>query len=118
MDRLIALFQGLADENRLRIMNLLLAAGELCVCDIERVMDVPQARVSRHLGILRNAGLVEAERHGLWMHYRPVADDELKRLLYEQFAGVFAADERLRLDVERLRQHPELTCAVNIEESN
>ena len=54
--------QALADGNRLRILHLLLQAGELCVCDIERVLDVPQARVSRHLTILRNSGWVAARR--------------------------------------------------------
>ena len=52
---LAEVMQALADVNRLRIINLLLQADELCVCDIERVLDVPQARVSRHLTILRNS---------------------------------------------------------------
>ena len=113
MEHLIELFQGLADENRLRILNLLLQADELCVCDIERVLDVPQARVSRHLGILRKAGLVSSARHGAWMHYRLVTDDAMKKILHTQLETVFARDPRLREDVERLHSHPELVCITN-----
>lgn len=62
-------FKALGDVNRLRIMNLLLH-GELCVCDIQRVLDSPQPNVSRHLAYLRNAGLVLDRRDGLRMFYR------------------------------------------------
>ncbi len=62
-------FKALADINRLRIMNLLLH-GELCVCDIQRVLDSPQPNVSRHLAYLRNSGLALDRRDGLRMFYR------------------------------------------------
>lgn len=63
------IFRALADETRLRILNLL-TGGELCVCDLMRVLDEPQSKISRHLGYLRDAGLVSGRRHGLWMHYK------------------------------------------------
>jgi len=47
------LFKALADETRLRILNLLVR-GELCVCDIMTVLDIGQSKVSRHLACLRN----------------------------------------------------------------
>ncbi len=62
-------FTALADETRLRILSLL-NEGELCVCDIIKVLKVPQSKVSRHLGYLRRSGLVEARKDGLWMHYK------------------------------------------------
>ena len=65
----LILFSALADETRLRILNLL-AEGELCVCDLMSVLKEPQSKVSRHLGYLRRAGFVEAEKEGLWMYYR------------------------------------------------
>jgi ArsR family transcriptional regulator len=62
------LFKALADETRLRILNLLVQ-GELCVCDIMAVLDIGQSKVSRHLAYLRNVGLVSDRRQGVWMHY-------------------------------------------------
>ena len=60
---------ALTDETRLRILNLL-NEGELCVCDLMRILKEPQSKISRHLGYLRRSGLVEARKEGLWMHYR------------------------------------------------
>jgi ArsR family transcriptional regulator len=69
-----ALFTALADETRLRILNLL-AEGELCVCDLMKVLGEPQSKVSRHLAYLRRTKLVSARRRGLWMHYRISGSD-------------------------------------------
>jgi ArsR family transcriptional regulator, arsenate/arsenite/antimonite-responsive transcriptional repressor len=62
------LFKALADETRLRILTLLVQ-GELCVCDIMTVLKIGQSKASRHLACLRNAGLVDDRRSGVWMHY-------------------------------------------------
>ncbi len=68
------LFKALSEEVRLRILNLL-ANGELCVCDLMAVLDLPQSTVSRHLAYLRNCGLVSDRREGVWMYYR-LADSQ------------------------------------------
>jgi len=62
-------FRALADQTRLRILNLL-AAGETCVCDIHENLGLPQPKVSRHLAYLRRTGLVQTRKDGLWVHYR------------------------------------------------
>ncbi|MBP9733036.1 MAG: metalloregulator ArsR/SmtB family transcription factor [Candidatus Omnitrophica bacterium] len=62
-------FAALADETRLRILSLL-NEGELCVCDLIRVLNEPQSKISRHLAYLRKSGLVAGRKEGLWMHYR------------------------------------------------
>jgi ArsR family transcriptional regulator len=62
-------FRALSDPTRLRILSLLLA-GELCVCDIVSALRISQPAASRHLAYLKRAGLVEARRDGLWIHYR------------------------------------------------
>ena len=62
-------FTALSDKTRLRILNLL-SEGELCVCDIIKVLKEPQSKVSRHLAYLRGVGLVQGRKEGLWMHYR------------------------------------------------
>jgi ArsR family transcriptional regulator len=64
------LFKALGDETRLAMLALLAAAGrELCVCEIEKRVDLSQPTVSHHLKILREAGLVTAERRGTWVYY-------------------------------------------------
>jgi ArsR family transcriptional regulator, arsenate/arsenite/antimonite-responsive transcriptional repressor len=65
-----AFFEVLSDPIRRRILVLLLIHDERCVCDLNAVLDAPQPKVSRHLGILRDADLVLARREGVWMHYR------------------------------------------------
>ena len=69
LDRLEELFKALGDRTRLRILSLL-AAGEVCVCNIHESLGLPQPTVSRHLAYLRKSGLVETRRDGVWMHYR------------------------------------------------
>jgi len=65
------LFKALGDETRLRILSFLLAKGEtLCVCHIEdHVKELSQPTISHHLRLLREVGLVTAERRGTWVHY-------------------------------------------------
>lgn len=63
------LFKALGDRTRLRILALL-AAGEVCVCNLHESLDLPQPTVSRHLAYLRRSGLVDTRRDGVWMHYR------------------------------------------------
>ena len=69
MEETLQIFKALSEEIRLRILALLFH-GELCVCDLMDVLDMPQSTISRHLAYLRNAGLVKGERRGKWMYYR------------------------------------------------
>ena len=62
------LFKALAHQTRLEILCFLLE-GEVCVCKIMAILDLPQSTASRHLAILKNAGLVEDRRDGTWVHY-------------------------------------------------
>lgn len=63
-------FAALADPTRRRILALLLECGERCVCVLYETLGLPQPKVSRHLGVLRAAGIVATRREGLWIHYR------------------------------------------------
>lgn len=65
-----AFFEALADPIRRRILAMLLEADERCVCDLHGALDASQPKVSRHLAVLREAGLVLARRDGVWMRYR------------------------------------------------
>ena len=62
------LLKLMGEPNRLRIFSLL-TQGELCVCDIESAVELPQNLVSHHLGVLREAGFIRARRDGQWVYY-------------------------------------------------
>ena len=65
---LAARFSALSDPTRVRLLHLLLP-GEMCVCDLVDIIEVPQPTASRHLGHLRKANLVQTEKRGLWIYY-------------------------------------------------
>lgn len=103
----LLLYKSLSDETRLRIMALLLAEGELCVCDIIAALQLPQSTISRQLAILKKAGWVNDRRCGLWVHYSIRADQgyqkELILLLKKQLTGTkaSAADRKVFADFGR-----------------
>ncbi len=77
------LFKSLADETRLKILWLLMAREELCVCDIMGVIGITQSKASRHLRYLYYLGWVTDRREGVWMNYRlsvPPGSPEDKQL--------------------------------------
>jgi len=96
------LLKALTDETRLRILALL-GHGELCVCDLIAVLELPQSTVSRHLALLKNAGWVTDRRQGLWMYYH-LADTgmpvrmTLQQTLLAHLAGLATPKK----DLERL----------------
>jgi len=63
-------FEALNDPIRRRVLTMLLDAEERCVCEMHGALEASQPKVSRHLAVLREAGLVLARRDGVWMHYR------------------------------------------------
>jgi ArsR family transcriptional regulator, arsenate/arsenite/antimonite-responsive transcriptional repressor len=96
-------FKALGDNNRLRIINLLLH-GELCVCDIQYVLQNSQPNVSRHLAYLKNSGMVLDRRDGYRIYYRLTDPAEpTNRLLLDFLRGAFGDEEQLRCDTARLK---------------
>ncbi len=77
------LFKALADETRLAILRQLRDEGEVCACDFQACCTLAQPTVSHHLKVLREAGLVTAEKRGLWVHYQlnPAKLERLHALL-------------------------------------
>lgn len=80
MDTVLNIFKALSDETRLRILKLL-ENGELCVCDIVAALDMIQPKISFHLGVLKDAGLIKDRRQGKWIHYSLDASDIFRRFL-------------------------------------
>ncbi|MDF2522792.1 MAG: arsR [Clostridiales bacterium] len=68
MEKLVDVLKALSDETRLRILNLLYER-ELCVCDIMETLQISQAKASRHLIYLKNAGLVKDRKYAQWAYY-------------------------------------------------
>jgi ArsR family transcriptional regulator len=64
----IELLKVIAEENRLRILCIL-KRGEYCVCHIIDYLDLSQSLVSHHLKCLKNAGLIQDSKRGLWVYY-------------------------------------------------
>jgi ArsR family transcriptional regulator, arsenate/arsenite/antimonite-responsive transcriptional repressor len=81
---LAGVFKALADPTRVAIVSRLASGEQCCVCDLTDAFDLSQPTVSHHLRILRDAGLVEAERRGTFAYYWLVPET------IERLAGVFA----------------------------
>ncbi|MDD3364353.1 MAG: metalloregulator ArsR/SmtB family transcription factor [Syntrophomonas sp.] len=102
---IIQLFKALADETRMRILNLL-KNGELCVCDIEDVLDIQQSNASRHLNKLKVAGLIISAKKSQWVYYR-VNDEIIIKypfiigIINDEFGKINICED----DIERLTQH-------------
>ena len=94
--------KALGDETRLRIVNLLARRGEMCVCDVEAVLEISQSKASRHLAYLRNAGIVDDRRDRTWVYYRlSRAVHPAVKAAVREAKKALADDETARRDVAR-----------------
>lgn len=111
MNRFTEVFKALADGTRLRIVRLILSAEcPVCVCELADALDVPQYQVSRHLAVLRHAGLVTDARKGTWVYYAPAsAQDAFFRRLYDLVRDGID-HEAFERDVQRLNVRLALRC--------
>ena len=83
-ERMAGIAKALGDPVRLQLVDVLRKhAGKVCVCELVPLFDLSQPTISHHLKVLRDAGIVESERQGLWAYYYviPGALDELTRWL-------------------------------------
>lgn len=67
--QITTLFDALSDTTRRQILSLLIRQQECCVCTLYETLNLSQPKISRHLAVLREAGLVQTRRDGLWVHY-------------------------------------------------
>ncbi|WP_291718892.1 metalloregulator ArsR/SmtB family transcription factor [Magnetospirillum sp. 64-120] len=103
MDYQRTIFSALADPIRLRCLALMANAGELCVCEFTHALDAPQPKVSKHLAVLREAGLVGDRRDAQWVLYSLNRDvpDWVAEAVAGAVKGV-AGEPLHREDVRRL----------------
>jgi ArsR family transcriptional regulator len=82
--RAVQLFHALSDETRIEIIDML-GSGERCVCELQDTLNAAQSRLSFHLKVLKDAGIVTDRREGRWSYYElnREAFDEAESLLRE-----------------------------------
>lgn len=82
-------FKALGDPIRLQLMSMIASApgGEICVCDLTPAFEISGPTISHHLKVLREAGLVDAERRASWVYYRA------RPGLMRQLAALLTVDE-------------------------
>ena len=116
MKNFIAVAKALSDTSRVRTL-LALRKGELCVCRIIALLGLAPSTVSKHMSVLKQAGLVQSRKEERWMYYRLPMADEMAGINRKTLDWVFrslAKDEGIVNDVARLarilRQSPETLC--------
>jgi ArsR family transcriptional regulator len=96
------LFRALADQTRLRLLNLI-ADREICVGYFVEILGVSQPKVSRHLAYLRKAGIVASRREGKWMHYRlAMPKDKVAHGILRETLKHLREDSKMRRDISSL----------------
>ena len=105
------IFKACADESRLRILHLIFQNGEMCITDVERILDFTQAKTSRHLIYLKNAGILSFRRYNHWVFY--ALKDEVDEIIKQIFSFV-RKDAQLQKDQQvYLTLHSNRELAVN-----
>ncbi|MDR3393034.1 MAG: metalloregulator ArsR/SmtB family transcription factor [Sulfuriferula sp.] len=96
-------FDAFSDETRRRILALLAQEGELCVCELHYALDMPQPKVSRHLSVLRDTGMLSMRRDGTWIYYQLAPEmPEWGKAVFAALQGVWQSDAARQLDNQRL----------------
>lgn len=110
-----SLFSILSDSTRLRALMLIQSEGEACVCELTFALDEIQPKISRHLALMREAGIVESRREGTWMHYRinpllPIWAKEVIRHVFDQLAEQSPFIDDIT-QLTQMNNRPERDCA-------
>lgn len=91
------MFKAMSDESRLRILNLMIENEMVCISDLELVLDFTQTKTSRHMGYLKNAGLVVSAKVDQWVFYK--IKDEVYEIV-RQVLSYLKKDQTLQKDQE------------------
>ncbi len=101
MDEVLDIFKAISEETRLRILKLLQSGG-LCVCDLVAVLKTSQPKISFHMNVLKEAGIIKDRKQGRWIHYRLDESDMFRRFLVysvlEKLTDRMVEDDRKRLE--------------------
>jgi ArsR family transcriptional regulator len=116
-------FQALADPTRIRIVRVLAATDEeACLCELVDSLHEPQYKLSRHLKILRQAGILAAEKEGRFLYHRLVARPPYLAKLHSALRGLPDRNGRFSGDLRRFRERMRLRdsgrCRIGIQTSS
>lgn len=116
MDEFITIAKALSDSNRVRTLHAL-RGGELCVCRIIALLGLAPSTVSKHMMVLKHAGLVTSRKQERWIYYRLSDSSHENKKVWSALEWIFNAlsdDEQIISDaatmVGILRQNPEVLC--------
>jgi len=100
----INITKALSDENRVRAL-MMLCDGELCVCQLIKMLGLAPSTVSKHMSILRQARLVQARKEGKWRYYRLPDGDAPQRVLetVQWMRNAIADDKQIVADAKQVR---------------
>ena len=99
------LFQSLADFTRVRIVYLLAKTNEeACLCELSDALEEPEYKLSRHVKILRQAGLLSATKEGRWIYHRLVKDQPHLKQLYQVVLSLPDPDDSLLKDLRKFKK--------------
>ena len=105
------IFKACADESRLRILHLIFQNGEMCITDLEHILEFTQAKTSRHLIYLKNSGILSSRRYNHWVFYQ--LKDEVDEIIKQIFSFV-RKDTQLQNDQQLYSTlHSNRELAVN-----
>lgn len=91
------IFRACADESRLRILYLIYTNGEMCISDLEKILEFTQAKTSRHLTYLKNSGILSYRRYHHWVFYQ--VKEEVQDIVKQIFQFLHK-DQRLQRDAQ------------------
>jgi ArsR family transcriptional regulator len=89
------IFKACADESRLRILHLIFENEEMCISDLEKILEFTQTKTSRHLTYLKNSGILTFRRYNHWVFYQ--IKDEVYEIL-KQIFQFLRKDQQLQKD--------------------
>lgn len=112
----IAVLKALGDESRIRTL-LALRDGELCVCQIVELLELATSTVSKHLQILKEAGLVAATKRSRWVYYELAPEPgPFQRAALDLVFGIEKGARQIAADRKRLKKimktDPEVLCQI------
>lgn len=117
---MVKIFKALSDKTRIRILNLL-SIRELCVCEIETILDITQSNASRHLNRLKDAKIITDNKKSQWVFYK-IDDSFIKkhRLLYQYLNQKFKEVYECKQDLKKLKVYMDnrFTCKDIGEDKN
>jgi ArsR family transcriptional regulator len=104
MRGLVKVFKALSDKNRLRILKML-QHKKMCVCELAAALGITQPSVSRHLSLMKDAGLVKDERNGHWIDYG-LCDESINpyaTMIQSHLKGWINDDTTVKEDLKRMK---------------